>query len=156
VPTHLKLLRGNPGRHPIRPEPEPEISAEIPDPPVYLTGYAADEWWTIAPQLHRLGLLTTVDLTMFAAYCDAYMQWRLASEAMARMRVNDPVMSGLIIKTKNGEAEHNPLVSIARKAAGDMLRYASEFGLTPCARTRISQGPNGDAQKSKFDGLLAG
>jgi hypothetical protein len=27
----------------------------------------------------------------------------------------------------------SPLVNIARKQAGDVLRYASEFGLTPVA-----------------------
>ena len=38
---------------------------------------------------------------------------------------NDPVMSGLIIKGKYGYAAHNPLVSIARRAAGDMVRFAA-------------------------------
>lgn len=158
LPTHLKILRGNPGHHPIKGgDPEPERAAEPPEPPPFLTSYAADEWWTIVPQLHRLGLLTTVDLPSLAAYCDAYCTWRLASEAIARMRANDPIMSGLIIKTKYGDAAQNPLVSIARKAAGDMVRYAGEFGLTPSARARIADGVHSDVRnQSKFTGLLAG
>jgi phage terminase small subunit len=47
-----------------------------------------------------------------------------------------------------------PMVSIARKHAADMVRYAGEFGLTALARTRISTGPNAPQPPGKFDGLL--
>jgi hypothetical protein len=33
TPLHLKLLRGNPGKRPLRAEPEPDIEAQVPDPP---------------------------------------------------------------------------------------------------------------------------
>ena len=56
TPTHLKLLRGNPGKRPIRPEPQPEQPPTPPEPPDFLTGYAFDEWRRVAPELHRLGL----------------------------------------------------------------------------------------------------
>ena len=48
----------------------------------------------------------------------------------------------------------NPLVSIARKHAADVIRYASEFGLTPVARTRLAAGGYGPLMLGKFDGLL--
>ena len=68
---------------------------------------------------------------------------------------NDPVMSGLIIKGKYGDAAHNPLVSIARRAAGDIVRFAAEFGLTPVARARLSAaGWEPSSGPGKFDGLL--
>jgi P27 family predicted phage terminase small subunit len=156
TPTHLKLLRGNPGKQRINTsEPQPEIADEVPDPPPFISGYAADEWWITGTQLHRLGLLTKVDVAVLAAYCYAYGQWRKAAEALAKMEANDPLMSGLIIKTKYGDAAINPLVSIARKHAGDMVRYAAEFGLSPCARTRISAGSGPDDSQSKFAGLIA-
>jgi P27 family predicted phage terminase small subunit len=71
------------------------------------------------------------------------------------MQANDPIMNGMIIKTKYGDAVQNPLVSITRKHAADMVRYASEFGLSALARSRLAAGtnappPGGD----KFDGLL--
>jgi P27 family predicted phage terminase small subunit len=157
LPTHLKLLRGNPGRHPLKHgEPQPEQSIDVPDPPAFVTGYAADEWWVVAVELHRLGVLSKIDLAPLASYCMAYAHWRTAEEALARMAANDRVMSGLIIKGKYGDAVQNPLVSIARKAAGDMVRYAAEFGLTPAARSRIAAGTNGDDRPGKFAGLLAG
>jgi phage terminase small subunit len=70
------------------------------------------------------------------------------------MAANDPITGGQPIKTKYGVAAQNPLVSIARKHAADMVRYAGEFGLTALARTRISTGPNAPQPPGKFDGLL--
>ena len=80
VPFPLKALRGNPGKRPMRPEPQPEIAADVPEPPAFITGYAADEWWKTAPELHRLGLLTRIDVPALAAYCHAFGQWRMAAE----------------------------------------------------------------------------
>jgi P27 family predicted phage terminase small subunit len=156
MPTQLKLLRGNPGKQRLpNNEPQPAQAVDVPEPPPFITGYAADEWWTVGTELHRLGLLTKVDCAPLAAYCYAYGQWRMAAESLARMAANDPIMNGQIIKTKYGDAAQNPLVSIARKHASDMVRFAAEFGLTPAARTHISAG-NGDNSQSKFAGLLAG
>jgi P27 family predicted phage terminase small subunit len=155
TPTRLKLLRGNPGHQKLRPEPEPLIPEICPKPPPHITGYAADEWWIIAPELHRLGLLTRVDVPVLAIYCHAYGQWRLAAETLAKMAANDPDTGGQIIKTKYGDAVQNPLVSIARKHAADMVRYASEFGLTALARSRLSAGTNTPPPHGgKFAGLL--
>lgn len=156
IPTHLKLLRGNPGKQRMHDEPQPEQFSDVPDPPPFISGYAADEWWITATELHRLGLLTKVDVPALAAYCHAFGQWRMAAESLAKMQANDPIMNGMIIKTKYGDAAMNPLVSIVRKHAGDVVRYAAEFGLTPAARSRISSGIHGDNSQSKFAGLLAG
>jgi P27 family predicted phage terminase small subunit len=154
VPTQLKLLRGNPGRRPISEGLRPEQSANVPEPPPFITGYAADEWWCVATELHRLGVLTKVDTATLAAYCFSYGQWRDAAELIASMQ-GDPAR-GMVIRTQFGGAAENPLLSIARKAAHDMVRFGNEFGLTPAARSRITGGINGDETTgSKFDGLLA-
>jgi len=125
-----------------------------PEPPPHIQGFAADEWWSTGPELHRLGLLTRIDVLAFAAYCHAFGQWRMAAESLAKMQANDPTMNAMIIKTKYGDAAMNPLVSIARKHAGDVIRYASEFGLTPVARTRLAAGGYVPPSPGKFDGLL--
>ena len=36
LPTHLKLLRGNPGKRPLPPEPEFDAAPDIPEPPAFL------------------------------------------------------------------------------------------------------------------------
>jgi P27 family predicted phage terminase small subunit len=153
-PLRLKLLKGNPSKRQLKPEPQPEITANVPEPPPFITGYAADEWWSAATQLHRLGLLTKVDVVPLAAYCSAYGHWRQAEEALARMAANDPKMHGLLVKTVDGNARRNPLVKIAADAASDMLRYAGEFGLTPIARARLGAAGYGPSAPSKFSGLL--
>ncbi len=154
VPFPLKVLRGNPGKRPMKPEPQPEIAADVPEPPPFIAGYAADEWGRTAPELHRLGLLTRIDVPALAAYCHAFGQWQMAAESLAKMQANDPIMNAMIIKTKYGDAAMNPLVSIARKHAADVIRYASEFGLTPIARTRLAAGGFAPPSPGKFDGLL--
>lgn len=53
------------------------------------------------------------------------------------MAENDQ-LTGLMIKTSNGNAMENPLVGTAHKATADMMRYAAELGMTPSAGTRIA------------------
>jgi P27 family predicted phage terminase small subunit len=156
-PLSLKLLKGNPSKRRLPQEPQPQIPPSCPEPPPFITGYSSDLWWETAPELHRLGLLTALDVPALACYCHAFGQLRMAAEALAKMQANDPVMNAQIIKTKYGDAAANPLVSIARKHASDLIRFASEFGLTSAARARLgAAGYAPPAPPSKFDGLLGG
>jgi len=155
IPTHLKILRGNPGLRALRPEPEPAVPLAVPEAPSFLMDYAKEEWARIAKELYHLGCLTVVDLNTLAAYCQAYAHWRTAEEALAKMRERDPLTAAIMLKTRNGNAMPNPLLVAANKAASDMIRYASEFGLTPAARSRIAAA-HVEVGKPKFAGLLAG
>jgi P27 family predicted phage terminase small subunit len=149
------VLRGNPSKRPLRRGFEPERPAEPLEPPSFLAGYAADEWYRVASALHPLGLLTVLDVMPLAAYCEAYARWRTASEVLARMAANDPTTRALLVKRPDGSPARNPLVRIAADAAADMVRYAGEFGFSPAARARISAGVAFEPP-SKFDGLLGG
>jgi P27 family predicted phage terminase small subunit len=153
TPTHLKLIRGNPGKRAIKPEPEPLQAPEAPGPPDFLSAYACDEWFRVATELHRLGLLSVVDVMPVAAYCQAYARWRTAEETLAEMAKRDQVTSGLMIKSVDGYAIQNPLVRIARDSADSMVKFAGEFGMTPVARARLA-GVGFEPPPSKFDGLL--
>jgi P27 family predicted phage terminase small subunit len=155
TPTILKLMKGNPGKRRLHPEPQPTIPEKCPEPPPHVTGYAADEWWTVGPGLHRLGLLTRADLPAFSCYCFAFGQWRLACEALSQMAERDQTMHGLLVKSVGGDAKRNPLIKLARDLAGDVVRYSGEFGLTPIARARLgAAGYAPPPPLSKFDGLL--
>ena len=155
TPFPLRVLKGNPSKRPLRRGFEPERPSEPPDCPSFLVGHAADEWHRIAAGLHRFGLLTAVDVMPLAAYCVSYARWREASEALAKMAERDPVASGLLIKSADGSPRQNPLARVAADAAGDMVRYAAEFGFSPAARARLAAGPFGQPPPGKFDGLLA-
>jgi P27 family predicted phage terminase small subunit len=156
TPAHLRVLRGNPSKRPIPREPEPTIPAELPEPPPFLTGYARDEWLNTGPELYRLGLLTRVDINTFAAFCQAYKHWRTAVETLETMAKRDPLTGGLMIKTPGGDAGINPLLAIARHAAGQMVSLAAHFGLSPAARARIAAGVSDYTPPSKFEGLPNG
>lgn len=151
-PAHLKLVEGNPGKRALKQEPQPS-RGELPEPPEFLTTDAKAEWRRVSTELFHMGLLTKVDVQPLAAYCQAFGRWMAAERAIAKMAEKDSLTAGLMIKTSNGNAIQNPLVGTSNKAASDMVRYASEFGLTPAARARLAIGPI-EAPKSKFDGLI--
>jgi P27 family predicted phage terminase small subunit len=150
-PTHLKILEGNPGHQKINTnEPQPDLT--MPSPPEHLSAEALTEWRRIAPGLNAMGLLSIVDRGAMAAYCQAYGRWVQAEKALAAMGENDELTYGLMIKTTNGNAIQNPLVGTANKAQADVVKYASEFGMTAAARARLSV-PT-ERGSSKFGGLL--
>lgn len=155
TPTNLRVLRGNPGKRAFnREEPEPLLPPAPPEPPDYLTGYGREEWQRIAEELFRLKLLTVVDIQPLAAYCEAYDSFRTATEKLREMAARDPVMAGLLVKTSKGGVMQNPLFLTKRQSANDMVRYATEFGFTPAARSRIST-IESERTAGKFDGLIA-
>lgn len=135
-PSHLKLVTGNPGKRPLN-EREPVPQRALPAPPPELNDDAKVEWGRVAEELYKIGLLTGVDRAALAAYCQAYGRWMQAERAIIEMAKRDPVTGALMVKTTNGNAIQNPLIGTANKAMGDMVRYASEFGMTPSARSRI-------------------
>lgn len=128
IPTALKILRGNPGRRPL-PKDEPQIPAGIPEAPKHLTGKAKKEWHRIVPELHKAGLLTKVDGTALAAYCDCFAQWAEASRQLKK--------TGLLVKGSLGEPVINPLWKISNAAMERMKQFLVEFGMTPSSRSRV-------------------
>ena len=155
TPSYLKLLKGNPGRRPIKANPEPAVSPEIPSPPEFLSPIAKDEWWRIAGELHRLRLLTPLDVGVFSVYCQSYADWIEAERQLAVAGAADPETHGLLIKGSHKQLMPNPLLRVAAAAADRMMNVATQLGLTPLARSRISMAhpPSGSG---KFRGLLAG
>lgn len=152
-PIELRLLRGNPSRRPIRPTLRVARPAEPPAAPDFLSNYAREEWLRVSPELFALRVLTELDVMALAAYCENYASWRTAVEAFNRVAAGDPVMQGLLVKGDRGLPVKNPLLGLARRAAETMLRAASEFGLTPAARSRIAS-VGLSAGPSKFGDLL--
>lgn len=129
TPTAIKLLEGNPGKRPInKNEPRPEKRA--PNCPTWLEPEAKKEWKRMSKTLEAIGVLTQVDATAFAGYCQAYARWREAEEFLSK--------HGTIFKTPSGYIQQVPQVSIAQTYLKIMKDFCSEFGLTPAARSRIS------------------
>lgn len=128
-PTRLKVLTGNPGKHPLNhDEPRPEPA--IPDCPPELGPAAQREWHRLVGELASLRVLTNLDRAVLAAYCGAYALWAEAIEAVHKF--------GAMVKSPSGYPIQSPYVSIANRQAEIMMRIAGEFGFTPASRSRIS------------------
>jgi P27 family predicted phage terminase small subunit len=135
-PTHLKLITGNLRKSRLN-DTEPKLEPLLPDPPPVLSADALEEWEKISRRLLAAGILTGLDRSTLAAYCQSYGRWMQAERALTEMAKSDAVTAGLVTITTNGNAIQNALVGIANKAMSDMVRYAAEFGMTPSSRTRI-------------------
>jgi len=147
------LIEGNPGKRRINnAEWRPNDETPVPDAPDYLGDVAAAEWRRVAPELSAMGCLhPTVDLSVLAAYCQAFDRWRKAEEVMARDKTGG---AGMVQRTHNGVFVHSPMVSIANKAMRDMVAYMGELGMTPVARARIGAANHGEGQ-TELESLLA-
>jgi len=127
-PTNIKELAGNPGHRPLN-QDEPKPQVVMMQCPRFLDEVANKEWRRIARELYNLGLLTVVDRSALAAYCQAYSRWVQASEELE----GKPLM----LLTENGYAYANPLISIINGSLETMKKFMTEFGMTPSARSRI-------------------
>jgi P27 family predicted phage terminase small subunit len=143
-PTVLRVLEGNPGKRPLnKREPRPRIVT--PRPPAHLDARARAYWDELVPELERVpGLLTAVDGTALAAYCQACSEWEQADIAIQEHGLTTDTGHGIFAR---------PEVRIRDTAAKRMKAFAAEFGLTPSSRSRIQVGHSQDDSDS--DGILS-
>ena len=144
-PTRLRVLEGNPGRRPL-PANEPQPTRRAPPMPEHLGAEARGEWKRVAPKLAELGVLTEVDRTTLAAYCQAWDRLVKAERELAK--------NGMVTARKDGYLLVSPWVTIANQASKEMRAYAVEFGLTPAARSRLHIKPPEDDADSKAKATL--
>lgn len=131
TPTALKIVRGNPGKRPL-PENEPTPNGEA-VAPEWLSAQAAAHWPAVAPQLESAGVLTSMDATALAMYCEAFARWQNANEVVAK--------TGLVVPGQKGTLTQNPAIHIANVAFDQMRKMLIEFGMTPSSRSRVSKAP---------------
>jgi len=144
TPTALKILRGNPGKRPL-PVDEPTPEPRIPPCPHALDKVARAEWRRIASEVRGLRFVTALDRAALAVYCQSWSEWVRAQEGLAK--------HGLLVKTPNGYPIQSPLVSIANRAAKQMLEAAGTLGLTPSARARLGVARPMQKKANPFEAL---
>ena len=144
-PTAVKVLEGNPGKRPLNMyEPVPEKKA--PECPSWLNDEAKAEWDRLADKMVNLGTLTETDMAAFAGYCQSYVRWKEAEEFIEK--------HGTIVKTPSGYWQQVPQVSIAQTNLKVMLKFCSEFGLTPSSRSRMIAGEVQEGSVDEMEFLL--
>jgi P27 family predicted phage terminase small subunit len=150
-PTKLKLLRGTFRKdRALENEPQPETA--IPAVPAHLSDEAKVEWGRISQELHGLGLLSRIDRAALAAYCESWSDWIDATRMCASQDGNDRK----VVRTKSGNVIENPYYSIKKRAAELMHKFATEFGMTPASRTRISASPSESKETNRYLNAILG
>ena len=94
----------------------------------------------------NLGTLTEMDMAAFAGYCQSYARWKEAEEFIEK--------HGTIVKTPSGYWQQVPQVSIAQTNLKVMLKFCSEFGLTPSFRSRMIAGEVQEGSVDEMEFLL--
>ena len=97
--------------------------------PDFVQGEARREWARMSQLLADANLLTEVDRTALAAYCQAYGRW---VDAERKLRQTGPV-----IKSPSGYPILNPYVSIVKGYFAQLSKMMVEFGMTPSSRSRL-------------------
>lgn len=135
LPTNLKLLRGT-HRADRATSNEPMPEAKVPSRPSWLGegvdwgSEAVREWDRVVGALAANGLLTDLDRTSLAAYCDAFGRWWHFRREVAE--------KGAVQVTESGYVAQRPEVALMNKALDDVKRFGALFGMSPSDRTRIS------------------
>ena len=143
MPTKLKILKGNPGHRPLpTDEPEPDVSESVPDPPDHLSDGAREEWGRLAPLLHGCGILTRIDETGLAAYCECYAEWKIAKQKVEE--------HGRLVKAPSGYPNVSPWYVIKKAMQKEMRSWLQEFGMTPSSRNGVAKASRKDKKPSGF------
>lgn len=151
-PTNLAVLHGDRKDRINTAEPKPsELAVE---PPSWLGEQAVEVWQHLAPDLKAKGVLTAWDVEAFAAWCDAVVRRRHASQ---RLQVEGEVIE-LPVFNKNGEETghryaKNPWTLVLNEADAQVQKYAARFGLTPSDRASLSIS---EGSRDADDDLLTG
>ena len=128
VPTHLKVIRGNPGKRALNknePQPEGDLSA----PPDWMSE-TQKKGWTYAIENAPRGLLRKLDRSVLTAWVVAEDLHRRASEQVDKF--------GIITKAPNsGVPIQSPYLPVVNKQAQIMLKAAEQLGFSPASRSRI-------------------
>ena len=183
LPANVHLLRGNASKKSageLAGTIQPEI--EIPGCPKHLLPEAKKEWRRIAPELQNLGLISKLDRTALALYCQAYawLVWHeqllqreisLAEQRQAEHEARETAKAekavadggqytpapwtggnGFMLPTPNGAWTYSPHWVARNKHAAEVDKFLASFGMSPSSRGRVSPSSN---QLSLFAGEQA-
>ncbi len=144
TPTSKLKLTGS-WRADARKGKEPLPPVGVPVMPDWLSDEAVVEWHRIVAEMLKVsGLLTRLDGTGLAMYCQVY-----ADYVSYRRGIE---VEGRVVTASNGNVIQNPLVGMANRAFEQLRQCLIEFGMTPAARARLLIQPQEQAEPDEFAG----
>jgi P27 family predicted phage terminase small subunit len=158
VPTALRIITGN-TRKDRMPANEPQFkSGRRPKPPAHLDKVASEEWAEVIEDLYTCGVVTAMDRTTLAMYCQAYSAWTSASLAW-NAHVRDCARRKVPATYVRSTGRRAPALVAMQDTALRLVRLAAELGMTPASRGRVhaakvaaEQGGEEDRGAKFFDG----
>lgn len=129
LPAELKIFKGT-----FRPSRERGKGVKpalvLPPCPAWLSPVARTEWKRVARELHELGLLTRIDQTALAGYCENYAVLVQCTNYIRRQGGYAKYLAGQNSQT-------TPHLTAINKAWDKIRAFCSEFGMTPSSRGGI-------------------
>jgi P27 family predicted phage terminase small subunit len=164
LPANVHLLRGNPSKKDLGDllaTLQPDV--EIPGCPPHLLPEARKEWRRIGAELLRYRLISKLDRSALALYCQAWARWVWAEQQLQRAQARAAAAQaeaeaagkvyeggdGVTVQTPNGHMTYSPHWVIANKAMEQVHKYLAAFGLDPASRSRVV--PSEGRQPGLFD-----
>jgi len=133
VPTADLKVRGTFKKY--RRQGEPEFDkTDATTAPEWLNDLATEEWVRIAPVLAAKSVLTEVDMSSMAGYCQNYAKAIMAEEMIEK--------DGMTVTGGSGGLKPHPAIAIANSAWDRCLKFAQDLGITPSSRSRLNIGNN--------------
>ena len=128
VPTHLKVIRGNPGKRKLN-KNEPLPIGDLVDAPEWMAESQRQNW-NYAVENAPKGLLKKLDRSVLVAWTVAEDLHRRSSEQVEKF--------GILTKAPNtGLPMQSPYLPVVNKQAQIMLKAAELLGFTPASRSRV-------------------
>ncbi len=122
--------------------------------PAWLSREAKAEWRRIVPHLDAVGLLTIVDRSALASYCQAFAELVVATKLLEKEgRIVDVDVFNKADDCTGTVRKLHPAVKLQRDAFASVKQFLGEFGLTPSSRTRL-QAPVEDEGEDKDEAFF--
>ncbi|MBK5292167.1 MAG: phage terminase small subunit P27 family [Acidobacteriia bacterium] len=126
--THLRKIRGNPGKRGYN-KLEPMPFGDLVDPPDWMTEKQRIGWNYAIENAPR-GLLKKLDRSVLAAWVVAEDLHCQASQMVGKF--------GILTKTPNsGQPMQSPYLPVVNKQAQILLKAAEQLGFSPASRPRV-------------------
>ncbi|MFP7695253.1 phage terminase small subunit P27 family [Bacillus subtilis] len=142
----LQLIQGNPNKKnteelAARAEHEKKMKMRSDNikPPTWLDKVGKKEFKRVAALLTEVEIITEADISMLAAYCNAYSQYVSISKIIEE--------DGIMVHTEGKDEDDNPIKLVGEEHPllkrqknyfDQMKSAANDFGLTPSARAKLA------------------
>jgi P27 family predicted phage terminase small subunit len=143
-PNVLKLIQGNPGKRPLNLADGVNPAVAVPDAPKHLTAEARKEWKRITVQLEDLGLISGIDRSALALYCQAWGHMVLLETSLngdialeISKEGGDPA-AAFSFWTEKGYEAQRVKVQLINALRDQVSKYAKAFGMDPSSRSRVT------------------